>query len=117
MYASIFLVIAAGAILVIFGPVYDDVGRQQIEDRRADVLREVDRGGVEFPETARVAANRFFDVGLSVIDDFAGGISDQARNLFVIGLLLLAAGVFWASITGVANRIWPNRQAELKKWE
>lgn len=104
VYASVPLVIASGAILVVSGPLYDNIGKQQIEERRVDILTEF-VGGVEFPQTAHLAATKLFDMGISVADRFTSGIFGKARNLFVIGLLLLGAGIFWTSVKESVNRI------------
>ena len=116
-YASAVLVISTGIILVASGPVYENVARELIEDGRSEALDQAKLDETQYPATATLAANKGFDMLVSIADRFADGVSDLARNLFVVGIIAFAAAVFWSSIMGLTHRLRPTRDSELGKWD
>jgi spore maturation protein SpmA len=55
--------------------------------------------------TTSLFKNKVFEVGISIAGRFTDGIFVNARNIFMISLFLLGVGMFWESITRIANRI------------
>ncbi|MCL0100113.1 hypothetical protein M1O55_04530 [Dehalococcoidia bacterium] len=104
IYGSIFLAIASGIILVVFGPLYDNVLKQHLENHYIGFLSEL-MDGVDPSLTTSLFINKVFEVSISIADRFTDGIFVNARNIFVISLFLLGVGMFWESITGIVNRI------------
>ena len=103
IYGSGFLVIASGIIFVVSGPLYDHVVKQHLENQYMGILSElfVD---TDLPLTTSLLVNKLFEVGISSTDKFTNGIFVNARNIFIMSLLLLGTGMFWESITGIINR-------------
>ena len=116
-YASALLVISTGIILLAFGPIYQEFGKPLIEEGREEALRQATQPAMTFPNTARLATDKVFDMLESLVDGFTDGVSTTARNLFVIGLLALGGAVFWATIMGIVHRLRPTRESELEKWD
>jgi hypothetical protein len=113
-WASAFLLITAGLVFVAFGPIYEALASAGLDEARDAALTEIDesvaRGELDFPETARLAANKAFDVVESVADGFASGIAQSGLNLAIIGLVAMIAAIFWSAIMGLVDRILPGRR-------
>ena len=120
-----FLVISAGVIYGVFGPgyetfaksglIYDLAGISGIDELREDALREIARESGDYPNTARLVANKTFDVAESIVDDFTSGSAFSALNATIVGLIVLGVAVFWAMIVGLFNRLFRRKERELAK--
>ena len=107
-YAAGFLVVSAAVIFVIFGPgcdalaksgpVYEAVGISDFNELRQEALDDIAAGGGEFPGTARLAANKAFDIAESISDNFASGVAASSLVIAVIGLIALGAAFFWGQL-------------------
>ena len=107
-YAAGFLVVSAAVIFVIFGPgydalaksgpVYEAVGISDFDELRQEALDDIAAGGGEFPGTARLAANKAFDIAESISDNFASGVATSSLVIAVIGLIALGAAFFWGQL-------------------
>ena len=118
-WAVAFLVVAAGTVLLIFGPGYNSFAKsgpiyQAFDTTGLDELREEALTDIsadetnDFRKTSRLAAGKGFDIVESVVDGFAGGIVNASRNLLIIGLLALGTAIFWPQITRLVERYWPD---------
>ena len=125
VWGSVFLVISAGVIFGVFGPgyesfgksglIYDLVGVSGLGELREDALRDIASRSGDYPNTARLVANKTFDVAESIADDFASGIAFSALNATIVGLIVLGVAVFWAMIVGLFNRLFRRKERELAK--
>ena len=118
-YAAAFLLVSAGIIFLIFGPgynafaksgpIYDAAGVSDLDELRQEALSDItqDADGGDFPDTSRLAANKIFDIMESLVDGFASGIAKSSLSLAIIGLVALAAAIFWSAITSTISRYMP----------
>ena len=121
-WAAAFLMVSAGLIYLVFGLGYDTYAksgivygsfdRSDIEEVREEALSEISQDS-DFPNTMRLAANKVFDMGESVADDFAGGIASISRILAIIGLLAFVIGVFWSAIKKLGARHLPDIRSSI----
>lgn len=115
IWASAFLLASAVLIFAIWGPGYDALAKSgpiygaagigDLDKLRQDALADISQSGGDFPETARLAANKAFDIAESIVDGFASGIAGRSLTLAGIGLIGLLAAIFWASILAATKRI------------
>ncbi len=113
-YGAAFLVVSAGIIYVAFGPVYGAFVGSAFDEVRKEAVQEIGRSGPDFPQTARLASTKGIDMGQSVVDGFASGISGSSLSLTVLGLLLFGGAVFWSTIISTVDRFFPNKEKALK---
>ena len=116
-YGAGCLLITAGIVFVIWGPgyesfaksgpIYESLGLADLETQRQEALDDIAARGGHFPNTARLAANKLFDVAESVADRFASGIASSSLNLAIIGLVAMLAAIFWAQILDLVRRYGP----------
>ena len=83
-------------VLITSGLLYGSI--EPIEELRVQALDEVRRDASAYPQTAWLVTDKLFDVAASVADDFAAGVAASARNLAILGLLVMTAALFWPRI-------------------
>ena len=124
------LLIAAGIIFLIFGPgydnlaksgpIYDAAGLSDLEEQREEALDRITHPEKydtsaeknDYPKTSSLAANKAFDMLESMADDFASGIATSSLGFAIIGLIALAAAIFWATLMGLARRYLPLKEQD-----
>ena len=117
-YGAGCLLISAGIVFVIWGPgyesfaksgpIYESLGFADLDTQRQDLMNDIENDDShDFPKTARLAANKLFDVAESVVDRFAAGIASSSLNLAIIGLVARLAAIFWAQILDLVGRYRP----------
>jgi hypothetical protein len=113
IWASSFLLVSAGIIVVIAGPVYSSLSSSGFDQAREEALKEIDKeADQDFLNTSRLVANKSIDVGESIANDFVSGIRNSAVNLALISLVAILIAVFWNAITDVIIRYWPEKDEE-----
>ena len=104
-YAAVFLMIGSGIILIATGPVYQELGKETIEEGRKLAIEEASDSAVVFPRTAALATHKVFDVGVAIADGFTGGVATTSRNLFIIGVVAFGAAMFWTALVALFNQL------------
>ena len=69
-----------------------------MERLRFEALDEVSRDPSAYPQTVRLITDKLFDIAASATDDFAVGVAASARNLAILGLLVMMAAILWPRI-------------------
>ena len=105
-WAATFLAVTAGIIFIASGPVYGAFGESQIDDAREDAIEEIDIDN-DFPLTTDLAINKGFDIGESMIDDFASGVATKSAILLAVGLIALGVSLRWSHIRRLVRRVRP----------
>jgi hypothetical protein len=126
-YAAGCLLISGGIIFAIFGPgytafaktgpIYDTAGVSDLQELRRDALNDITEGGGDFPNTARLAANKAFDTVESIADGFASGIAGDSLTLAMFALAIMVAAIFWGVISGMIDRSLPDESALRRYWK
>ena len=104
MWASSFLLITAGIVVVAAGPVWETVTSGRFDDQRAEAIDEITKDvDTKLPSTSRLALDKGFDMAESVADDFASGIRTSAITLAFIAIVAIAATVFKNTIVAAIS--------------
>tara|TARA_Y100000588_G_C14244778_1_gene920962 strand:+ start:43 stop:1473 length:1431 start_codon:yes stop_codon:yes gene_type:complete len=112
LYGSVYLLIYAGLISIVFGFAYDNLKKSEVMSdsdgvsnieflRQNFVNNAVDKES-DFPDTSHMIANKAFDIAVSAVDSFAYGMFLDSQRLVVISLITIGA-VIWV---GPAIRIY-----------
>ena len=117
VWAAASLLVSAGIIFLIFGPVYGSFAGSALDEGRQEALDRIENpekyaaGAKEndYHITSSLAANKVFDMLESVADDFASGIASPSLKFAIIGLVALLATIFRSTIMGAARRVLPSR--------
>ena len=89
IWASIPLVISAAVMLILFGPVYDNlVSEPELDDLRVRVFNEL-HVDEEFQGTATLAADKIVEIADSAVGGFASGVASYSLVILIIGLAAL----------------------------
>ena len=102
-WAASFLVIAAGIVFIVFGPVYNFVGEPRLDDAKEETLAEIDLTG-DFENTKTMATDKLFEIATSIVNGFASGIATKSLVLVIVGGAVIALTIWWHMMFGLARR-------------
>ena len=97
------LVVTAGIIFLISGPIFDTIGESRIDKVAESSIADLDVGG-QFEKTQRLAADKLYEIATSAADGFASGIAMKSSFLLVLGLLAMTISLGWSHIRGFVQR-------------
>ena len=113
IWSASFLLVSAGIIVIIAGPVYGSFSSAGFDEAREQAMVEIDaQANDDFLITSRLLANKGVDVGESIADDFASAIRNSAINLALISVAAILIAAYWNRITGVIIRYLPEQHEE-----
>ena len=112
IWGASFLLVFAGVIFVVAGPVYISLASTGFAEARERTLAEIDaQADDQFLNTSRLAAEKGLDVAESVAGEFVSGIRGASLNLAIIALVAIAAAIFWQALIDAIVRLWPEKRA------
>jgi len=97
------LVVTAGIIFLVSGPIFDTMGEPRIEKAAESSIADLEVSG-PFAKTQRLAADKLYEIATSAVDGFASGIAMKSSFLLVLGLLAMAISLGWSHIRGFVQR-------------
>ena len=97
------LVVTAGIIFLVSGPIFDTIGESRIEKIVESSIADLELSG-RFEKTQRLAADKLYEIATSAVDGFAAGIAMKSSFLLVLGLLAMAISLGWSHIKGFVQR-------------
>ena len=102
-WAAGFLVVTAGIVFLLAGPIYRIAGAPGIVETGAAEVSSVDLGG-HFPETQALLAEKLREIAGSAADGFASGVAFKSSLLVVLGLLAAVISLGWGHIREFVQR-------------
>ncbi len=102
-WGSSSLLVSAAIIFILFGPVYAVGSSIGLDNARDQALEEINSAD-DYSETARLAANKGFDIAESISDGFASNIAVSSLTLVIIAAILLTVAILWSQIVGLVRR-------------
>ena len=97
------LVVTAGIIFLVSGPIFNTVGEPRIEKAAESSIADLELSG-HFAKTQRLAADKLYEIATSAVDGFASGIAMKSSFLLVLGLLAMTISLGWSHIKGFVQR-------------
>ena len=110
-WAAAFLALSGLLLFLASGPLYSAFGESALEDGRETAFAEIDFDS-NFSGTQRLLVDKGFDVGISVVGDFASGIAAKSLILLGVGLVLLVASLGWGTIARFGRRQRPGEPSD-----
>lgn len=95
------LLIAAGLVAIVWGPVYQAVSGAAIEAAREEIAANLD---ADFARTSDLLADKLLDVAVMVAGDIAASMVRNSIILAAVGAVALAVSLSWDRITGLGGR-------------
>ena len=100
-WAAGVLLLSAGLLAILFGPVAQSTSGEVFEEIRAEAAPDPDS---EFPNTSEALVDKLVEVAESAVDEFAGNIARNALILALVGAVGVSAAVFWQPIGVLLGR-------------
>ena len=97
------LVVTAGIIFLVSGPIFNVVGEPRVEKAAESSIADLEVSG-HFAKTQRLAADKLYEIATSAVDGFASGIAMKSSFLLVLGLLAMTISLGWSHIKGFVQR-------------
>ena len=97
------LVVTAGIIFLVSGPIFDTMGEPRVEKVAASSIADLEVNG-HFAKTQRLATDKLREIASSAVDGFASGIAMKSSFLLVLGLVAMVISLGWSHITGFVQR-------------
>ena len=92
-WAGGYLVVTAGIILIVSGPIYDRYAGDAIDKGREEALEEIQDSDSNFKGTVRLAAEKGFEVVTNIGDEFSDGVARLSGILALVGLVGLGGSL------------------------
>ena len=92
-WAGGYLVVTAGIILIVSGPIYDRYAGDAIDKGREEALQEIQDSDSNFKGTVRLAAEKGFEVVTNIGDEFSDGVARLSGILALVGLVGLGGSL------------------------
>ena len=103
-WAAGVLLLSAGLLAILFGPVAQSTSGEVFDEIRAEAAPDPDS---RFPHTSEELTDKLVDVAQSAVGEFAGNIARNALILALVGAVGVSAAVFWQPIGVLLGREQP----------
>ena len=97
------LVVTAGIIFLVSGPIFDTMGEARIENVAESSIADIEVSD-HFAKTQRLATDKLYEIASSAADGFASGIAMKSSFLLVLGLLAMVISLGWSHIREFVQR-------------
>ncbi len=100
-WAAAALLVAAGLVALVWGPMYQAVSDAAIEGAREEIAANLD---ADFALTSDLVADKLLNLAVMVVDEIAGSMVRNSVILAAVAVAALAVSLSWDRITALGSR-------------
>ena len=100
-WAAAALLVAAGLVALVWGPVYQAVSDAAIEGAREEIAANLD---ADFALTSDLVADKLLNLAVMVVDEIAGSMVRNSVILAAVAVAALAVSLSWERIAALGSR-------------